>query len=155
MITITILGIDPYLLRQISKAATKKLANLYECKEDDIDFFAPEGLLVHDGVEQNTWNFVVRVHAPLKVKVLENQVSDVIHVFVKDACVNMTIEFYYYSQDNFHQYISKDHPRFMTEDNAVVEDEEPAEQEDAEEPYIGDIFEEFNDKVEHEEKKKN
>lgn len=154
MITITVLGIDPYLLRQISKAATKKLANLYECKEDDIDFFAPEGLLVHDGVEQNTWNFVVRVHAPLKVKVLEKEASELIHSYIKDACVNMTIEFYYYSQDNFYQFISKDHPRFMTEENTVVEDEETFEQEEGEEPYLGDIFEEFNGKVDEQEKKK-
>ena len=159
MITITILGIDPYLLRQISKAATKKLANLYECKEDDIDFFAPEGLLVHNGVEQNTWNFIVRVHAPLKVKVLENEVSEVIHTFIKDACVNMTIEFYYYSQDNFHQYFSSNHPRFMTEENSVYEETESEEvneetETNSEEPYLGDIFQEFNDKVSEQEKKK-
>jgi len=154
MITITILGIDPYLVRQVSKNVTKKLANLYECDADQIDFFAPEGLVVHDGVEQNTWNFIVRVYAPLKVKVLENEASEIIYKYLKDACVNMTIEFYYFSQDNFHQYISPNHPRFMTEENSVTEDEEVFEQEEGEEPYLGDIFEGFDEKVKEQEEKK-
>lgn len=153
MITITILGIDPYLLRQISAVATAKLADIYECKKDDIDFFAPEGLLVHDGVEQNTWNVLVRVHAPLKVKVMEDQAVKIIHQFIKDACVNMSVEFYYYSQDNHYDFFSKDHPRFMTEENMIVEDDEEFEEETGEEPYLGDIFAEFNEKIAEEEKK--
>ncbi len=144
MITITILGIDPFLLRQISKYATPKLADIYECKKDDIDFYAPEGILVHDGVEQNTWNLLVRVHAPLKVKVMEEDAVKIIHQYIKDTCVNMSIEFYYFSQDNRYEFNSTDHPRFMTEDNTIVEDEETFEQEEGEEPYLGDIFEELH-----------
>jgi hypothetical protein len=154
VITITILGIDPYLLRQISANCTDKLADIYECKVDDIDFFAPEGLLVHNGVEQNTWNLLIRVHAPLKVKVMEDQAVKILHQFIKEACVNMSIEFYYYSQDSRYEFLSDDHPRFMTEENTIVEDKEEFEQEEGEEPYLGDIFSEFNGEVEKEEKKK-
>ncbi len=154
MITITILGIDPYLLRQISKAATGKLADIYECSKDDIDFFAPEGLLVHDGLEQNIWNVIVRVHAPLKVKVMEEKAAKIIHEFIKDAVVNMQIEFYYYSMDNRYVFNSKDHPRFMTEENTVYEDDQEFEQETGEEPYLGDVFAEFNEMVKDQEKKK-
>ena len=88
MITITMLGLDPYLLRQVSKNLTEKLADIYEVSEDEINFFAPEGLLVHNGVEQNTWNIIVKVDAPLKVKVLENKVVKLIHEYTKDLCVN-------------------------------------------------------------------
>lgn len=153
MITITVLGIEPYLLRQVSKACTDKLANLYECKKDEIDFFAPEGLLVHDGVEQNTWNLIVRVHAPLKVKIMEDKAVKIIHQFLKDTCINMSVEFYYYSLDNRYEFNSTDHPRFMTEENLVVEDEEEIEEASQEEPYLGDVFEEFNKQVEEEKKK--
>ena len=48
MITIKIYGIDPYLLRNISKDATKKIADLYEISEDEINFLAPECLYVHN-----------------------------------------------------------------------------------------------------------
>ena len=151
MITIVVLGLDPYLLRQISKLATPKLAELYECKKDDIDFFSPEGLLVHDGVEQNTWNINVRVSAPLKVKVLEDKAVKVIRQFLKDTCVNMEITFNYYSQDNHYVFLSEDHPRFITEENSVYEEDEYnefIENNSDEEPYLGDIFEEFNKNVE-------
>lgn len=151
MITIVILGIDPYLLRQVSRLATPKLADLYECKKDDIDFFAPEGLLVHDGVEQNTWNINVRVNAPLKVKVLEDQAVKVIRQYLKEVCVNMEITFNYYSQDNHYEFLSEDHPRFITEENSIYEDEEPFANDDGEEPYLNDIFEEFNKNVEEHE----
>ena len=50
--TITILGLDPYLLKQLSRELTKQLVEVYECGEDGIDFFAPEGLLLHNGIDQ-------------------------------------------------------------------------------------------------------
>ena len=78
MITVSILGTDPYLVRQISKEMTSRLADIYECKKDDINFYAPECLFIHDGVEQNTWNVLVRVHAPLKVKVMEKDAASTI-----------------------------------------------------------------------------
>ena len=42
----------------------------------------------------------------------------------------------------------------MTEENSVIEDEETFEQEEGEEPYLGDIFAEFNNEVADQEKKK-
>lgn len=156
MITVSILGTDPYLVRQISKELTSRLADIYECKKDDINFYAPECLFIHDGVEQNTWNVLVRVHAPLKVKVMEKDVAKIIHEFMKDACINLAIEFYYYSQDNRYEFIDDTHPRFMTEDNSVeisdddsLEDElhDERDEDGYEEPYLGNIFEDFEKKM--------
>ena len=145
MITISIIGLDPYLVRQISKEMSAKIADIYETTVDNINFYSPECLFIHNGVEQNTWNVLVKVNAPLKVKVMERDAAKIIHEFVKDACVNMAIEFYYYSQDNRYEYIDKNHPRFMTEENTVVEEDESLE--DDEEPYLGDIFENFEEKI--------
>lgn len=145
MITISIIGLDPYLVRQISKEMSAKIADIYETTVDNINFYSPECLFIHNGVEQNTWNVLVKVNAPLKVKVMEKDAAKIIHEFVKDACVNMAIEFYYYSQDNRYEYIDKNHPRFMTEENTVIEEDEPLE--DGEEPYLGDIFENFEEKI--------
>lgn len=148
MITISIIGVDPYLVRQISKAMTAKIAALYEVSKDEINFYAPECLYIHDGVEQNTWNVLVKVNAPLKVRVLEKDAVKVIREFMKDACINLAVEFYYYSSDNRYEFLDNSHPRFMTEDNSyeIVEDEEE-EEESTEEPYLGDIFEDFNKKM--------
>ena len=153
MITISIIGVDPFMVRQISKEMTSKIAAVYEVKADDIDFYAPECLYIHDGVEQNTWNVLVKVNAPQKVKVLENQAVKVIREFMTDACVHLAIEFYYYSQDNRYEFVDPTHPRYMTEENTVdlYEDEEIEEEyedeEDREEPYLGNIFEDFDKKI--------
>ena len=145
MITISIIGLDPYLVRQISKEMSAKIADIYETTVDNINFYSPECLFIHNGVEQNTWNVLVKVNAPLKVKVMEKDAAKIIHEFVKDACVNMAIEFYYYSQDNRYEYIDKNHPRFMTEENTVIVEYKPLE--DGKEPYLGDIFENFEEKI--------
>ena len=64
MITLVTFGIDPYSLRQLSREITPGLTALFECKEDDINFYATEGLFVHNGVEQNTWYVVIKVMLP-------------------------------------------------------------------------------------------
>ncbi len=153
MITISVIGVDPYLVRQISKAMTGKIAALYEVEKDEINFYAPECLYIHDGVEQNTWNVLVKVNAPLKVRVLEKDAVKVIREYLKDACINLAIEFYYYSQDNRYEFVDDTQPRFMTEENSydIVEDESIENEEEGEEPYLGDIFEDFNKKMNGEE----
>ena len=154
MITLTVIGLDPYLVRQISKNLTGKLADIYECSKDDIDFCAHEVLYIHDGVEQNTWNCLVKVNAPLKVKVMEQKAAKIIHEFVKDACINLTLEFYYYSLDNRYEYLNNEYPRFMTESNVVIAEEEDVDEDgcgcedhEQEEPYLGNIFEGFEEKI--------
>lgn len=154
MITVSIIGVDPFMVRQISKAMTSKIAALYEVQIDDVNFYAPECLYIHNGVEQNTWNVLVKVNAPLKVKVLEEKAVRVIREYMLDACVNLAIEFYYYSQDNRYEFINPTHPRFMTEENTVdfIEDDEVIEEdyedeESGEEPYLGNIFEDFDKKM--------
>jgi hypothetical protein len=152
MITISIYGIDPYLLRQISREMTPKLADIFECNKDDIDFYAPEGLFVHDGVEQNTRNILVRVNAPLKVKVMEKKAVEILRRFLKDACVHFSVEFYYYSEDDRYEFIDEKSPRFMTEDNSAyveegdIEASSDEEKPSDEEPYLGNAFEDFEKK---------
>ena len=61
MVFVEIFGIDPYMLRQVSRDLTPKLAKICETDENSINFYAPEGLLVHNGVEQNAWNITIKV----------------------------------------------------------------------------------------------
>ena len=161
MITIKIYGIDPYLLRNISKDATKKIADLYETSVDNINFLAPECLYVHNGVEQNTWNVLVRVHAPKKVEVLENDAFKIIVQYVKDVAINIECVFYYFSSDNYHELLNSDYPRFMSEENTVNVDtsyeeyDEKVEEEDEhhhheiseDDLYLGNAFEGFEEKI--------
>ncbi|MGP1413547.1 MAG: hypothetical protein ACTTID_00175 [Bacillales bacterium] len=161
MIFIKTYGIDPYSTLDISKIITNKLADVYECSEKNISFFAPEGFIIHKGNEQNSWNCYVEVLAPKKVSVLEEKAYDLLIHYFKRYSVHVTIVFNYYSHDNIHQYVCPDHPLFIDDTNAIEieENEECCECHDdnchckhcddsnhdnEEEAYLGDIFEEFN-----------
>ena len=64
MITITIYGLDQFVVGRLSREMTPNLAKLYELSEDEILFVAPENMVFHKGVEQTSWNIIIHVHAP-------------------------------------------------------------------------------------------
>jgi len=47
MITISILGLDQYLVGTYSKENAKKLADLYEVKPSEISFYSPSAFYFH------------------------------------------------------------------------------------------------------------
>lgn len=152
MITIKIYGIDPYLLNDLSRDITEKIANLYEISKDEINFYAPECLYVHNGVDQNTYNILVEIHAPKKVSVLEEDAYKIIENYIKNVTVHLECVFYYFSIDNYHKYENEDYPRYMDEENSVDlynENEDSSK----EEVYLGNAFEGFEEKLKESSKK--
>ena len=144
MITITIYGLDSYLVGTLSKEMTANLAKIYEVSEDEINFISTDNIVYHKGVDQTSWNVLVIVNAPKKVSVVQDDVANIISTQIGDLAINLAIEFYYYSSDNRYERINKDYPRYVEEKNVVEIDDE--EDEDDSELYDGDIFEEFNKK---------
>ncbi len=146
MITLTVYGLDQYIVGRLSREMTPNLAKIYETTEDNINFIAESALVFHNGVEQTSWNTLVRVHAPMKVSVLQDQVKDVIIKGILGPTINVAVEFYYYSQDNRYEYVNTEYPPFLTESNLVNEDfenydEDMNEGEEEDEVFTGDIFE--------------
>ena len=148
MITLEIYGLDQFVVGQLSKEMTHNLADLYEVSEDDINFVAPNNMVFHNGVDQTSWNTLVRVYAPKKVMVLQDDAANLIMQMILGPTINVAVEFYYYSEDNRYEKISEDYPRFITDDNLVdVEDYGEAqyiEGEGKDEVFTGDIFKDFN-----------
>ena len=148
MITISILGIDPYLIRQISREATKTIANLYEVPEDEVNFFAYEGLLVHAGNEQNLWNVIVRVKAPDVYKNVEKAMFELLKNYLTDVCFHFTLEFEYYHLNSVYKHINDEFDLYFTEKESSYEDDEhdedKSDEEDEvpseEELYLGNAF---------------
>ena len=141
MITISILGLDQYVVGTYSKNHTKNLASLFETNLDNISFYAPNSYMFHNGVEQTSWNTLVRIHAPHKYEVLEKKVAKYILETLKEFTINLSIEFYYYEEEHRYAYNNEKYPHFLTEDNVVnVEEEELGEDEEL---FEGNIFEEF------------
>lgn len=147
MITLTFYGLDQYIVGRLSKEMTPNLAAIYEVSEDEINFIAPNNMIFHNGVEQTSWNCLIRVHLPKKLSVLQNEAAEIIMHMVQGPTINVAVEFYYYSQDNRYEKLNDDYPRFITDDNLVdVDDSNDStyvEGEGDDEIFTGDIFEDF------------
>lgn len=146
MITISILGLDQYIVGRLSRDLTSNIAKLYELDEDQVVFVAPSNMIFHKGVEQTSWNVIVRVNAPMKVQVLQDEMANLLSIGLKDVTINLVIEFTYYSQDNRYEKINPDYPRYIAEDNLTDLDIEFEEDVDPEDIYDGDVFEGFEEK---------
>ena len=148
MITITINGLDQFVVGDLSRDLTPSLAKLYEVEEDDINFVAPASMVFHKGVEQTSWNIYIEVSAPLKVQVLEEEVARFLIESIGDIAIHKTVIFRYYSQDNRYQVLNDDYPRYIDQDNEIKYDlddqEEYEEGEESDQVYTGDVFENFN-----------
>lgn len=150
MITLTIYGLDQYIVGRLSREMTHNLADLYEVSEDDINFIAPNNMVFHNGVEQTSWNALVRVHLPKKVMVLQDDAAKLIMDMIQGPTINVAVEFYYYSEDNRYEKINEDYPRFITDDNLVDVDDDYDEEtqyiegDGKDEVFTGDIFKDFN-----------
>ncbi len=152
MITIDILGLDQYVTGTYSKNHSKNLASLFECSVDDISFYAPNSYIFHDGVEQTSWNTIVRIHAPERYVVFEKKIAKYILETLKEFAINISIEFYYYELEHHYAYNNEKYPHFLSDDNLVNVEEETLEE--GEELYEGNIFEDFEKKLEEAKKNK-
>mgnify|MGYP006982724032 FL=1 len=71
MITISVLGLDQFVVGHYSKEHTANLAELFETDSDEINFYAPSSMIFHNGVEQTSWNVEIRVLAECKYRIVE------------------------------------------------------------------------------------
>jgi len=152
MITIYINGLDQYTVGHYSKEHTENLANLFETKTDDISFVAPQSFVLHEGVEQTSWNAIIIVHAPKQYEVFEAKIAKYLLGTLSEFSINLSVRFVYFEKKNFYEHINSDYPRFLRDDNLVnvAEDEEDDDSEDEEQPelYEGNMFEKFEEKLE-------
>lgn len=148
MITVTIYGLDQFVVGRLSREMTPNLAKLYELSEDEILFVAPENMVFHKGVEQTSWNIIIHVHAPKRAALVEEQVAKFILETIGDVAINKVIEFYYYSEDNRYTKLNEAYPRFIAADNLVdIEEENYEDMEEGEGEdniFTGDIFKDFH-----------
>ena len=148
MITVIIYGLDQFVVGRLSREMTPNLSKLYELSEDEILFIAPNDMIFHKGVEQTSWNILIHVCAPKKVAVLQEHMAELMLHGIGDVAIHVSVEFYYYSQDDRYQKINESYPRFLSQDNLVdVDDEYPEDIEEGEggdQIYTGDIFADLN-----------
>jgi hypothetical protein len=171
MITISILGLDQFVVGRYSKDNSANLANLFESDENLLNFYAPNAMVFHHGTEQTSWNTIVIVRAPIKYKACESKVAEYLMKTLSEFSINVEIEFEYFEQSSHYEHINDSYPRYIASDNIVSTDDMPGEHDEDdedEEPdprdrsdldpndpnqiYLGNAFEGFEDKLAAKEK---
>lgn len=146
MVTISIYGLDQYVVGRYSKEHSANISSLLEVGEDDLVFYSPNAYVFHNGVEQTSWNTIVKVNAPEECEKLEDKVANYIIKTLKEFSIHLVVEFSYYHKHHRYEFVNKEYPRYISEENVVnVEDEEYQE---GDEIYEGNMFEGFEEKYE-------
>ena len=144
MITITIYGLDGYTVGHYSKGHTENLAQLFETKEENIVFVSSDEFVFHKGVEQTSWQTLVKVSAPEKYEPLEGKVATYILKTLTEFSIHVQIVFEYFHGHHEYEFTNKDYPRFIKDENLVNVEES----DEDEELYEGNIFEGMEKKLE-------
>ena len=174
MITVYVYGLDQFVVGDYSRDHTENIANLFEIETDLLNFYAPSGIMFHKGVEQTSWNVIVVVKAPKKYKVFEKEVSEYFFRTMSLFSIHIVIEFEYYEEDSRYERLNTKYPRYIKEENVKssssfedyddfnLDDEEENSTDDEEldinneeDIYLGNAFENFEEKLAEKEKNKN
>lgn len=146
MITIETIGLDRYTIGHYSREHTANIASLFETSEDNISFVATNSYVFHEGVEQTSWNVLVKISAPHKYEILQEKVADYLLKTLKDFAIHIAVEFHYFEDDNRFEHHNEDYPLFIKDENVVNVEE--SELKEGEELYEGNIFENFQEQLE-------
>lgn len=169
MITIQILGLDQFVVGHYSSDHTGSLAAAYGIEENEINFYAPNSMVFHNGAEQTSWHTLVIVRAPKRFESLEDKVADYLLKTLCEFSVHLDLQFDYYDESKRHTAFNPAYPRYIASENirdtsldqdylpglgddgsAPEEEEEPAEEKEIdllnpEDVYLGNAFEGFED----------
>ena len=144
MIIINCYGLDQYSVGHYSKNHTSNLAQLFETKEENIVFVAQDEFVFQNGIEQTSWQALIKVEAPEKYEPLEEKVASYLLKTMVDFAVHVRVVFEYFHGHHEHEFVNKEYPRFITKNNVV--DVEEADED--EELFEGNIFEGMEEKLE-------
>ena len=124
MITISILGLDQFVVGHYSKEHTANIAQICESSEDLINFYAPNSMVFHNGVEQTSWNTIVIVRAPKQYQAVEKDFADYLLRTLSDFSINIELEFHYFEPGHHYEKVNPQYPRYIASENIGKGDED-------------------------------
>lgn len=165
MITISILGLDQYVVGHYSKEHSENLANLMEISEDDLNFYAPYSVIFHKGVEQTSWHTEVIVRAPERLMVMEERIADYLLRTLNEVSINVELSFQYFDENRHYEIHNDAYPRYIESENVMEVEADNDSDLDEEEPnpadhpeldinnpdeiYLGNVFAGHEEELEH------
>lgn len=144
MIIVTLKGADVYLANEIERALLPTLSKAYSVEEDEIILHAVDGYLYHDGMDQTSFNLIVKVEAEEKYMLNEKESAKSILEAMKNYAIHTRLYYAYFKKENYYENINEEYPLFINSKNvASFENEE----ESNVEVYDGNIFEDYEDEL--------
>jgi hypothetical protein len=123
-------GLDMYIVSELSPKIETKLSTLLKVNKDEIIITATEATILHQGVDQNAWQTIIRFKLMKNLQPLQSTIAEEVYKIIKAHTIHVSMTFEY--MEAFHEvnFIAKDYPRFVTETNQVnlVQDEGPTNQ---------------------------
>ena len=146
MIIVEMCGLDQFVVGNLSKELTPLVAKLYEVDENEVVFLSPQTMVFHKGVEQTSWNIIIKVEAPEQFAGVQDKMADLLLHGIGEVAIHVSVVFSYFSSDDFYKKVNEDYPLYITEANLVDIEEEEIEDDDDndddyDDVYTGDIFE--------------
>ncbi len=141
MVIVTIKGMDVYHIMKKTKELHPALVSLYNLKnEEDLIFYAQEGYVTHNGVDQTSFVLFVYIDADKEYKGKEKEVTRKIKQILSDTAIHFYFRFTYKDKDE--ELLLKDdsYPLYMKDDNMVKVD---SDHDHDEEPFMGDVIGEY------------
>jgi hypothetical protein len=152
MITVSFLGLDSYVVGRFSKDATKKLAVLLRTSVDEILFYAPDSFLYHEGVEQTSWQALIKVDMPTSKAKYAKDVAEFLLDETEDFIIHAQVEIRFFDDANVYKRINREYPLFLTGDQLENEEEENELDEDGNpypDLYEGNVFAGHEEDLKH------
>lgn len=148
MIVISLLGVDQYQAASFVSDIQDEVAQIFETDPEEIVFYAPDSFLIYRGVDQTSYQLDVVVQCPQKYMPLESRISEYLIKVFTQTHVHVRILFEYFDPAHEHESINEEYPRFMTNENmAHFEAESDEEDPEKTEPYTGNPFAEYDERV--------
>lgn len=129
-----------------------------------------DGLLCHDGVEQDDWYALIYVDMPHELEFLEKKFIELFKLHLNKVTLHFEVIFRYYHAHSHYVELNNDYPRYINEKNEVFADneddnEELGDEHECDDPncnehhhdervYLGNAFEGFEEKLEELKEKK-
>ena len=170
MITIQVLGLDQFVVGHYSKEHTANIAQLLEVPEEEVNFYAPNAMMFHSGVEQTSWSTLVNVLLPHRFEALEKPLADYIMRTLCEFSIHVTVTFTYYHDHSEYNYVNPQYPRYLKGENikeadisveyGMPHDEDECDEDECEchhshdseeedDIYLGNAFEGLEETLDH------
>lgn len=145
MIVIKVIGIDPELVKDISKRTCGNLADLFEVPAEDILFIGSEDMVLFNGVDQYGLHVLIEIDCPEECQKTSPNIVKYLQEVFADYSVHSLIKFRFSRCLDEHLRLDETYPRYMTENNMVQLEEHS---DNSEEVYDGDIFKDLESELE-------